>query len=301
MSSAFRITQGTVNTTVMANLQQNLTRMQALQEHLSSGKQISRPSDSPAGTGSALQVRSDIRRTEQYTRNAQDGLGWLGVADDTLTTSINMVRRARELVAGAASASMGGPERQAMAREVDALRDSLVGLANASYLNRPVFAGTANVPRAYAPDGTYLGNTGPAAVVERTVAPGVSVQVNLVGEDVFGAGGASPGLFATLKAISQHLDANDQNALLGDLDKLDASQQLIQDNLSKVGALYNRVETMRDRADNTVLTLRNSLSDVEDIDLPKTIVDLQLQETAYKAALSATARVIQPSLVEFLR
>jgi flagellar hook-associated protein 3 FlgL len=85
------------------------------------------------------------------------------------------------------------------------------------------------------------------------------------------------------------------------MDSLQAAGQRIQDQLASVGALYNRVQTMRDRADSTALNLKSSLSEVEDIDLPKTIVDLQLQETAYQSALSATAKVIQPSLVDFLR
>ena len=58
---------------------------------------------------------------------------------------------------------------------------------------------------------------------------------------------------------------------------------------------------MKSAAEGSLVSLANSLSEVEDIDLPKTIVDLQLQEVAYKAALGATARVVQPSLLDFLR
>ncbi len=50
-----------------------------------------------------------------------------------------------------------------------------------------------------------------------------------------------------------------------------------------------------------MLSLKSTLSGVEDIDLPKTIMDLQLQQTTYQAALSATAKVLQPSLMDFLR
>ncbi|MCZ7527679.1 MAG: hypothetical protein M5U14_15650 [Acidimicrobiia bacterium] len=58
---------------------------------------------------------------------------------------------------------------------------------------------------------------------------------------------------------------------------------------------------MRRRSDEQLLVLRRSLSEAEDIDLASTIVDLQLQEVSYQAALGATARVITPSLVDFLR
>ena len=62
--------------------------MQKLQEQLSSGRQVTRPSDSPVATVSAMQYRSQLRQTDQYARNAQDGLGFLGATDQTLTGMI---------------------------------------------------------------------------------------------------------------------------------------------------------------------------------------------------------------------
>ncbi len=55
------------------------------------------------------------------------------------------------------------------------------------------------------------------------------------------------------------------------------------------------------KAGDTELSLTNSLAEIESTDLPKTLVDLKMQETAYQAALAATSRVLQPSLVDFLR
>jgi len=58
---------------------------------------------------------------------------------------------------------------------------------------------------------------------------------------------------------------------------------------------------MKDSAQDRLLSVTTQLSDIEDIDLPKTIMDMQLQQTSYQAALAATAKVIQPSLIDFLR
>jgi flagellar hook-associated protein 3 FlgL len=71
--------------------------------------------------------------------------------------------------------------------------------------------------------------------------------------------------------------------------------------LGTIGARTNRMETMLTRAKDSLISLTNNLNEVESIDLPRTIVDLQMQEVAYKAALGATARVVQPSLLDFLR
>ena len=103
-----------------------------------------------------------------------------------------------------------------------------------------------------------------------------------------------------LADVAAHLRSGDSAALSDDLGALDERLGAITNELATVGARYHQVESLRDRADGELITLRSSLSEVEDIDLPKTIVDLQLQEVAYKSALSATARVIQPSLMDFL-
>lgn len=298
--TAFRITQRSVSQRTTGNLQLSLRRLAMTQDRLSSGKQMSRPSDNPVGTVSALRLRSGIRQTEQYVRNAEDGLGWLSAADNTLTSSLNQVRRVRDLTLQAANGSNGEGERRAMAVEILAIRDSLIGLANTQHLGRPVFGGTADGEIPYDSTGAYS-IVGPAAtgVVERTVAPGERVQVNMTGPQVFGD--EPDNLFQTLTAIADDLLANNPINLPAHLNALDARVRGVTDALGEIGARYNRVETMKNRATEQVITLKTSLSEVEDIDLPATIMDLQLQETAYKAALSATARVLQPSLVDFLR
>lgn len=306
MSTAFRITNRSINRTVMDGLQANLGRMQKLQEQLSSGKQVSRPSDSPVATVSAMQYRSQLRGVEQYARNAQDGLSFLGATDQTLTGMLGDAGRVRQLVLAGINGTASSAEREALAAEVDSLRSGLLDAANSKYLDRPIFAGTANVPAAYdRTTGGFLGNVGvetdPGAVgkVERGVAPGVSVRVNVTGPEVFGPEGDD--LFSLLADISANLRSGDTDALGANLSALDDRLLVVQNQLAKVGARYHQVEAMRDRAESDKLTLTHGLSEVEDIDLPKTIVDLQLQEVAYQAALSATARVIQPSLLDFLR
>ncbi|MEX2291017.1 MAG: flagellar hook-associated protein FlgL [Mycobacteriales bacterium] len=301
MSTAFRITQRTVSNTMLAGLQANMGRMQKLQEQLSSGKEVSRPSDSPVKTVEAMQFRSGIRRTEQYARNADDGLAVLGTTDAALTDSLNMTGRVRELTIQGLNDTLNPQAREAIAAEIDTLREGLLGMANTRYLDRPIFGGNTNSADAYDKAGTFLGDGGK---VTRTVAPGVKVEANVNGPDVFGKDGEDSHLFTVLKKISDALRGQtpDMHADLSTgLKNLDVAVDRVITTLGQVGARFNRVETMRNAAEDQLLTLTNSLSEAEDIDLPKTIVELQMQEVAYKAALGATARVVQPSLLDFLR
>jgi flagellar hook-associated protein 3 FlgL len=302
---SLRVTQRSLNLEVLSNLQGNYGKMQSLQQKLSSGREISRPSDSPTGTVSALRFRADLRRSEQLVRNADDGLAWLATADRALTDGLASVNRARELVIAGMNGAMGQEARDAIASEIDGLREHLLAVANTSYLDRPVFAGTVRFADgdarvAFAKDDitgvvTYSGNQ---SAFERAVMPGVDVKVNLPGTAVFGADGGS--IFDVLAQISDHL-RNDPGQLGNDLVGLDSALVNMRTGLAQVGARYNQVETMRATVESSIIDTQSSLAEVESIDLPRTIMDLQLQEVSLQAALSASARVIQPSLVDFLR
>jgi flagellar hook-associated protein 3 FlgL len=292
---SMRVTQRSLTTGSLANLQLNLARSQRLQEQLSSGRQLNRPSDDPAGTVSALRFRADLRRGEQLVRNADDGIAWLATADSALTDALAALGRARELALRGINDSMGAEDRAAIAAEVDGLADHLVGLANTTYLDRPIFAGTSPSAQAYDAAGTYLGDAGK---VDRTVLDGVDVRVNVTGPEAFGAPGAD--VFAALKDIALHL-RTDPSQLAGDVAALDQRTVTVKNALAQVGARYHQVEVMRDRTEVAGLDTRSALAEVESVDLPQTIMELSMQEVAYQAALAATARVLQPSLLDFLR
>lgn len=298
MSSAFRVTQRTMSQGALNNLQGNLARMQNMQEQLSSGKLIGKPSDSPTGTVSALRYRSDIRRAEQYVRNAQDGLGWLGTADTALTKVAEVSRRVRDLVVRSVNGAIGQGEREAMAAEVDVLREELLSLANTTYQGRPIFAGKVSATQAYDATGTYLGSPSPSPV-ERSVAPGMKVQVNMTGEEVFGPNATD--LFKVVAEIANDLRTNPSDLAVTDLTDLDAGITQVLNAVAGIGARYHQVETMRTRMDDAIIEHTNGLAEVDSIDLPKAITELQMQEMAYKAALSATGRTLQPSLMDFIR
>src|SRR4051794_11633223 len=204
MNNLSRVTQNSVARFTIDGLQSNLSKLQRLQGKLSTGKEINKPSDGPSQTIAALHFRSDIRRADQYARNSQDGLSWLGLADSTLTSMLDQVRRARDLTLSGTNASMSVEERSAMAAEIDTIRDGLIGQANTDYLGHPIFAGTYSNPTgttvAFDTNGVYQGDSG---VVYRNVGKGTQVAVNVIGPQVFGTGAAN--LFAVLSQISSDL------------------------------------------------------------------------------------------------
>jgi flagellar hook-associated protein 3 FlgL len=294
-----RVTQSMLTDHSLTRLQGGLTKLSEIQEHLSTGRVLNRPSDNPADAGAAMRLRSAVGAQQQYARNAQDGQGWLDTLDATLATAGDVVRRARELAQQGANATAGPQAREALATEVDQIRAGLLSTANATYLDRPVLGGTTAGRVAFAEAGGVVTFSGDANPVNRTVADGVVVDVALAGPAAFGADGDN--VFDHLSALSTALRSGDVAGIRTGLDTLKADGDRIVVSRADVGARTVRVEQAALRAGDTELSLTNSLAEIESADLPRTMVELQMQEVAYQAALAATARVLQPSLVDFLR
>lgn len=297
--TSVRVTQSMLSSRSLAGVHTGLARLAATQEHLTTGRVLNRPSDNPTDSTIAMRIREQMADQKQFVRNAQDGLGWLGTIDSTLSTMTTEVRRARDLaLEGASTGSMSQTSRQALATEIDQIRQALMADANATYLGRPVFGGVTQNPEAFDPDtGAYVGST--AGQVSRTVGTGIEIRVDVNGPSVVGPDGDS--LFDHLGALSTALVAGDETGINTAIMQLSDRLKTISNVQADVGTRYLRMEGAVTAGEDQILTLTTKLSDVENADLPSTIVDLQLQEVAYQAALAATSRVMQPSLVDFLR
>jgi flagellar hook-associated protein 3 FlgL len=292
-----RMTQRMMSQSAFRGMQTSLDRLAKVQEQLSTGKLINRPSDDPTGAVSSMRFRVSVAEQKQYVRNANDAVAWLNQIDATLSSMTDQVRRARDLaLRGANEGSMGPQAREALAIEVDQIREGLLQTANATYLGRPVFGGITAGAQAYDQDGAFVGV--PGAVV-RTVADGVRIRVDVEGPDVVGADGDN--IFDRLQELADALRSNDQDGIRAAAHALSADQARLTDVQSSIGARTNRVEQAQAAAGDAEMSLTASLAEIESTDLPRATVDLQLQEVAYQAALAATARVMQPSLLDFLR
>lgn len=293
-----RVTQNMLTQRSLQGLQRTSSRLAALQEQLTTGKVVNRPSDSPTSTTTSMRLRSTLADAQQYVRNGSDGMGWLNTIDTTLQSMLNETRRARDLTLQARSGAVSTPAaKQALTIEIDQLRESLIGLANTTYLGRPVFGGVTAGSMAYDANGAYVGTA--AGEVTRTVAEGISVRVDMPAQQAFGPDGEN--LFDTLEFASNAITSGDGVAMGEALDKLAAAMERLTAGLADVGGRTNRVESALSKAEDRELAVRTQLSDLEEVDIAKAAMNLALQETAYQAALSATARVIQPSLLDYLR
>ncbi|MFD2091946.1 flagellar hook-associated protein FlgL [Blastococcus deserti] len=292
-----RITQRAVALTSLQGLNRNLDAVGKLQQQLTSGRLINAPSDSPTGTNRAMQLRSEQAAVAQQARNISDAKGWLEQGDSTLREMLDTTRRVRDLtVQGLNTGAVSDASQQSLATEVASLREGLLALANTAVQGRPVFGGVTPGGKAYNDDGTWAGLAGPE--VTRRLSESEKVRVDLTGPEAFGPDGSN--LFDIVGRIATNL-TTDPVALETDLADLDVAIKRMSTSVADIGARASRVDRAEQLNFDRSVTLQGSLGETENVDLPNTIMKLQMQQVGYEAALAATAKAISPTLLDYLR
>lgn len=305
-----RVTSQTMMQSAQRNLQSNMVELAKLQEQATSQKAITRPSDDPAAAADSLRVRGEQRATEQYARNISNGNGWLTTIDAALASTTDLMNEVRFLtVRGANDGSMSPASKEAIAVELEGLKEALLKQANTSYLGRNVFAGNSSEPAAFtATESTstddppvtttvYGYNGDNAGTVERRISAETQVRVDADGAAVFGKGDAS--VFALIDNIVGDLRAGTNVGPR--LNEIDTRMNAILGQHAEVGIRHAQILRAEETNMEQAGRLEARRSSIEDIDLGKIILDLKLQEVAYQSSLAVTARVLQPTLMDFLR
>jgi flagellar hook-associated protein 3 FlgL len=273
------------------------------QTSISSGRQITKPSDDPLATQRDLGLRGALEGAQQQGRNVDQAQGWLQSTDSALADVGDVINRVRELTVQGASDSLGDQQRKAIALEIDQLIDSVKDSANGTFQGTFVFGGTKTTTAPYTTaSDTYQGDAG---TVARTIGPGVSVQVNTDISGLLGNGGGDGKLLDTLRQIAVDLRSGASTGYdrlrNQDLKALTDNQDLLNQARATVGATMSRLDAAKSRLSDIETTTTKLLSETEDTDLAKAILELTNQQNVYQAALRSGASIIQPSLLDFLR
>ena len=312
-----RVTSQMMMASAQRNLQSSNSLLAQRQEQASTLKAISRPSDDPIGTASSIQVRAQAAAAGQYSRNIDDGTSWLNTIDSSLTGTTNILNQVRDLTVQGGNGSLNQAAKDALATQIEGLKADLLAQANTKFQGRYVFAGTSDAsstvtPTAVAADpaaGTAA-TTGYAfdpssGTVDRRIAPGITVRVDADGAKIFGddsssaASDGQPSVFKLLDNIVSTLRQGGDPS--SELNGIDARLGTMTTAHAEMGTRQAQILKAKD----TNLALQNSLeaqrSGIEDLDLGKSVLDLQAQQVNYQAALAVTAKVLPQTLMDFLR
>lgn len=104
-------------------------------ERLSSGNRINRAGDDAAGLAISEKLRAQIRSMKQATRNAQDGISLVQVAEGSMNEISNILTRLRELSIQSASDTVSDVERSFIQKEVRGLKEEVDRISNTTEFN----------------------------------------------------------------------------------------------------------------------------------------------------------------------
>ena len=306
---SMRITNSMVQRNVLADLNAVADKLTRSQMKAASGKEITRPSDDPFHASQAMGLRTSLSGTKQYQRNIDDAMGWAEMTEDALDDITSNIQLARDRLVQGGTDSTDAAGRESIAQELEQLIAAIKQGASKSYRGSYVLSGTSTGTQPYreGADDTYHGDEGgfdPAvAGIVREIGPGVTMTINTVGRDVLGDGqsAADGKLLHVLRDAVDHLRAGDGPALRSDLDKVDSNLDHVLGLRAANGARTQRLESALGRLQETEEATVKSLSNVEDADIAKTLIELNSQTAAYQAALRAGANLVQSSLMDFLR
>lgn len=291
-----RVTNQALMMSAQRNLAANKSELARLQTQASDLKAIKRPSDNPSGTASSLEVRGQQAAAAQYERNIDNGHGWLGTIDSALSGATDILRRVKDLTLQGANGTMSPAGRGSIAAELEGLRIDLLGQANTTFMGRNVFAGNTDAGTAFT-DATPPVFNGTGTAVTRRVADGTTVRVDADGAAVFGAGAGNA--FDLIDKIVSDLRSG---ADLGpNLAAIDQRLTVVITQRAEAGGRGAQLQRAQEVNMKQQGALEARRADIEDVDMGRAFLDLQLQQTNYSAALAVTAKVLPQTLMDFLR
>ncbi|MCV9884679.1 flagellar hook-associated protein FlgL [Metabacillus halosaccharovorans] len=305
-----RVTQSMLANNSLRNISKSYANLGKYQDQLATGKKINRPSDDPVVAIKGMFYRTNLTEVEQYKRNLSEAYTWMENSEAGIEHATQIVQRVRELLVKANNETNSPGDMESIGVEIGELTQDLIGVANTQVAGKYIFNGTkSHTPPITTPvpvnadgDYDYAMDTNKFNV---EVSKGVGLQVNINANNVFGKD-----MMNTLKDLEEALnngtlydEPNADGVRIGDqlLEQLDEQFANITAERSELGARYNRLELVDTRLSDQEVIANRILSDNEDADIEKVITDLTVQESIHRASLAVGSRIIQPTLIDFLR
>ncbi len=297
-----RVNLETVINSTIFNVQRSTSNLSKLQEQISTGKKINRPSDAPAGARQILSIRSETSRLDQYSSNVKTATQALNFTSSTLQGTANILQRIQELTMQGVNSTTDSDGRKAIATEINELVESLLQSANSTRLGRYIFAGTKTktVPfeatrnvDAEISAVTYNGNL---EKIEYKVGVSASAQVNQTGKEIF----IDNKLFSSIIKIRDDFKSGTAGTAQTELDNLESAQTSVLNAIAKAGGIANTLELTDNKITDIKLSLNEMLATTESADITELVLKLKEQENIFQASLASSSILFNTSILDYL-
>ena len=303
-----RITNSMMIMRTMRDQNTNLSKMSKWNHDLSSLTNLHRPSDDPIRVARTLRLESDINMSLEYKENIQAAKSWLEKTETAMNEITSVYQRIRELGVQGANGILKQEDTQKVAQEIKELKNHLIQVGNDTYMGRQIFTGFKTDIKLLDSSGNYNTADGlvlatlPSELIEYKVGDSQQISVNITGDRIYGPlVGGKPKLFDDIDKLLTALGTANHEDASASLADMDNQLKTLLQVRGEVGAKVNMIDIMSERMTDVSINLKELLSKTKDTDVAETQIQLITAEAVYKASLSVTARIIQPTLVDFLR
>ena len=309
-----RITDSSMIRNHMYDTQQSLQRRDALNRQLDSGKQINRVSDDPHKAIKIMNLNNEIKYTEKYNQNIDEIAGWMNNTDATLAEVGNTLGEIKINLLKVGNGTYSDEEMKAIHAELNEKIKELAESLNTSHGGRHMFCGTEvdEVPVSFEEkDGVVTLKLNPAVNnkdLKAEISDGITMDYNVSAKEIFENDGKNyldqiNNLSKLMNDISNGKDVEkNKKELLGTVkDDIDKLFNHTVDTRTTFGVRVNTAEKIKDFNDDNILNMKGVLSLDQDVDHVNKFIELKSAEMLYNISIQVGSKLIQPSVMDYLR
>jgi flagellar hook-associated protein 3 FlgL len=316
-----RVTHSMLGQGLMNNLNTAMQALGDIQKRADSGKQILKPSDAPGDAALALRLRRMLRKSAQYQDNITNVRSLLTETETAISDMNEIMKSALDIAVRGGNDVMGDEELAQLAVTIDNLKGELVSMGNTVVAGRYIFGGYNGDTPPFEVIGTdlyYNGqplSTGVFTTDEQEIqyidlgrgltmtptgpVPDTAFAVSIPGCTVMGQG--ADNLYGMLQELSDALKVGDTNAVRNLIPRLQDGQTHLLHNMVITGERQSVLDKEMNRLETLDITRTDQLSQIEDMDLAEASIELAQRQMAYDTALAIGAKMILPSLADYLK
>lgn len=300
-----RVTNNNLYSASQQQINEKREKLMEIQTELSTQKRINKPSDDPIGTAKLLDLRVNDKNLNQFKETADTAKIFLNYSDTAMAELSDIVLSLKDLaISQSSSASANESTRKAIAGELEQLYNQTLSVANRKFGNRYIFGGYNTVKAPFDSYGNYFGDNGSIRleINENTYLP-----INIPGSKIFYGMGNINGeikgenVFDVIKVMHDGLMTNDTKIIQTCIERLDKFHEQVVEVRATIGARAKTIDGYKDGIEKSIVDNVSLKSEIEDSDIVKAASELKKEENILSASLNVTNRLLQPSLMDFLR
>ena len=323
-----RITNASMVRSHLYDTQNNLTNMSKINQQISTGKVINTVSDDPHKAIKIMNINNEIKYTEKYNYNIDETVGWMNTTDGALDNVGNLLGEIKETILKVGNGTYSQNEMKSLNEDMNEKIKQLADTLNSTHGGKYLFGGSsvddAPITVIENPDGTVKlefskdknGQTIPNTDdLKADISSGINIDYNIsVGEIL----NIKDGNGNTVNLLDE---INNLSTLMNDIANGDeqtaakAKETLLNDTKGKIDTLFDHVvkertslgvrvskkKKIKELNDEDILNIQDVLSKTQDTDVVEKFIELKSAEMIYQASIQVGAKLIQPTILDYIR